>query len=223
MTDTWWNRAKQVIAQKGMKRSKVALEAGISQTLLKTWLSGRIDHPRGDSLDRLAVAIGVDPLWLKEGIQKTDTNRQPLTLANDIMVAVPMLDVSTSAGDGSLIYEESVVEVWQFPKHILPYSTGSRNIIRVQGDSMEPLYQDGDMVMVDMGHTRPSPPGAYILSDGMSVILKRIEYNPSSSTLDIISTNPAYPKITLSLKDFEGDGSIYKILGRVIWRLNKPE
>ena len=77
---------------------------------------------------------------------------------------------------------------------------------------MVPLLEHDDTVMLDYSQTRPSPPGIFILDDGVGLVAKRIEIIPSSKTqiLRISSQNPA--------------NSIYQrrideehIIGRVVW------
>ena len=48
--------------------------------------------------------------------------------------------------------------------------------MHVEGDSMVPTLQDGDAVLVDMTRQFPSPPGIFVLDDGMGLVAKRLEH-----------------------------------------------
>jgi phage repressor protein C with HTH and peptisase S24 domain len=48
-------------------------------------------------------------------------------------------------------------------------------MISISGDSMVPLLEHDDTVMLDCSQTRPSPPGIFILDDGVGLVAKRIE------------------------------------------------
>jgi hypothetical protein len=53
-------------------------------------------------------------------------------------------------------------------------------IMHVEGDSMMPTFHDGDIVLVDLGRRSPTPPGIFVLHDGMDLVFKRLEHIPNS-------------------------------------------
>ncbi len=66
---------------------------------------------------------------------------------------------------------------------------------------MMPTLHDGDIVLVDLGRRSPTPPGIFVLHDGMGLVAKRLEYIPNNDPpqVRIISDNPLY-------KPYEGSG-----------------
>ena len=44
---------------------------------------------------------------------------------------------------------------------------------------MEPLVSSGDWIMVDVSRNLPSPPGIFVIWDGLGLVAKRIEHVPS--------------------------------------------
>ncbi|MEN2749255.1 XRE family transcriptional regulator [Sphingomonas sp. T9W2] len=83
--------------------------------------------------------------------------------------------------------------------------------IRVAGDSMDLLVEDGSMIVVDPDDKELFPGRYYVvLNDDGEATFKRFEHDPAR--LVPCSTNPAYEPIVLGL------GGAFTIVGRVIWR-----
>ena len=72
---------------------------------------------------------------------------------------------------------------------------------------MMPTLHDGDSVLVDLGRRAPTPPGIFVLHDGMGLVAKRLEHIPNSDPprVSIISDNPLY-------KPYEGSGEEVNIM-----------
>jgi len=82
--------------------------------------------------------------------------------------------------------------------------------LRIHGNSMEPLINDGDLVLVRKG---PAENGdiAVVLCEEEEACVKKIQYAPGGDILILISRNPDYSPIVKPLSEC-------KILGKVIWR-----
>ena len=59
---------------------------------------------------------------------------------------------------------------------------------------MLPTLHDGDIVLVDLQRRSPTPPGIFVLHDGMGLVAKRLEHIPGSEPprLRVISDNQRY-------------------------------
>ena len=70
-----------------------------------------------------------------------------------------------------------------------------------------PTLLDGDIVLVDLGRRSPTPPGIFVLYDGMGLVAKRVEHitNSDPPRVRIISDNPLY-------KPYEGSGEEVNII-----------
>jgi phage repressor protein C with HTH and peptisase S24 domain len=90
--------------------------------------------------------------------------------------------------------------------------TDALRMISISGDSMVPLLEHDDTVMLDYSQTRPSPPGIFILDDGVGLVAKRIEIIPSTTPqmLRISSENSAYSSYQRRIDEVH-------IIGRVVW------
>jgi phage repressor protein C with HTH and peptisase S24 domain len=136
------------------------------------------------------------------------------------MSFVAELDVRITAGPGSLVEinednEPAAVRgYYGFPQSAF-HGFGARpedvRIIEVIGDSMVPTLFPGQRVMVHLQDRRASPPGIFVLWDGLGQVIKRVEYiaNSDPPTVRISSDNKAYEPYQRLVDEAH-------ILGRVI-------
>ena len=111
-----------------------------------------------------------------------DAAQRPL--GDEAMLHIEELDVRADAGAGLVGSNERVVAEWQVPTGIVRgYSTAPAHelrIITVMGDSMEPSLLPGQRVLVDTGDKKPSPPGIFVVWDGLGLVVKRVQVVPHS-------------------------------------------
>jgi phage repressor protein C with HTH and peptisase S24 domain len=72
--------------------------------------------------------------------------------------------------------------------------------------------KDGDIVLVDMDRAAPTPPGVFVLHDGIGLVAKRLEHIPNSDPpiVKVISDNKTYSV-------YERTADEVNIVGRVRW------
>ena len=130
------------------------------------------------------------------------------------------LDVRASAGDGLTGENEKVVGAWRVPTEVVRfYSTAPASdlrIITVMGDSMEPTLQPGQRVLVDTGDCTPSPPGVFVVWDGLGLVVKRVQTLAHSEPIRvrISSDNPKYEAYERSLAEAYIQG---RVIGQWRW------
>lgn len=132
--------------------------------------------------------------------------------ALDGLVEVARLDVGASAGPGRLIEDEPARRPGTFSPallHELGVDPESASIIRVEGDSMAPLLEHGDEILVDRARRRVTAKGGiFVLRIDGELMVKRLR--PAVGGVEIVSDNPAYP-LRLCRSD------AIEVLGRVAW------
>ncbi|MEI4482199.1 MULTISPECIES: XRE family transcriptional regulator [unclassified Phyllobacterium] len=128
--------------------------------------------------------------------------------------ASPQIDITAGMGAGgfSITNEgvpgkhgmtfaaDAVKDYWRLPPAILvTLGLASKDIaiFPVQGDSMQPTLEEGEVVFVDMRHRIPSPDGLYaIIDDFGGLAVKRLEVgnDPVNGEIavSIISDNPRH-------------------------------
>lgn len=83
-------------------------------------------------------------------------------------------------------------------------------LIDVRGDSMEPVFHQGDQVLIDRRDRNPRQPGPFALWFDDGYVLKNVEWIRRTGKLRIFSNNSAY-------KDDEADPEEVTIMGRPVW------
>ncbi len=160
-----------------------------------------------------------------------DWDQRPTRTANGgkarMMVgSISEMNVRASAGGGQIIDYEDTNGSWSFPRewlrHELRAAPPDLRIITIDGDSMMSDPQKasdldpGDKVIVNVADLRPTPPGVFILHDGVGLVAKRIEVIAGSdpATLRIMSNNDRY-------QTYERTVDEVKIVGRVVFRFQR--
>jgi phage repressor protein C with HTH and peptisase S24 domain len=136
------------------------------------------------------------------------------------IIRIEELDVRASAGAGLTGEDERVVDTWQIPTAIIrAYSTAPSEdlrIITVMGDSMEPALQPGQRILVDTGDRKPSPPGIFVVWDGLGLVVKRVQMLPHSepARVKITSDNPKYDPYERTIDEAYIQG---RVIGQWRW------
>lgn len=146
--------------------------------------------------------------------------------------ARPEIDARLGAGEGSVgqmltigsnggTSGHRVVAEWLLPEAFLVgvmEANPSRTIVmEVVGDSMQPTYQPGDRVLIDLAQTTLVADTVYAISDGYSEPqIKRLQRVPFSqpARVRIISDNPALQTDEVELERVHIIGRICGVMAR---------
>ncbi|KZL25642.1 LexA repressor [Pseudovibrio sp. Ad37] len=133
------------------------------------------------------------------------------------IITIPRVDIQLAAGSGALNGDSiEKVEDIPFTKGFLGGKLGRSSaddliILTADGDSMDPLIADGDLVMIDKKRNT--------LSDGVYAFvyggLARVKYlRPTlQGDIEVISQNPTHKDELLKRSDLED----FHIIGKVVW------
>jgi phage repressor protein C with HTH and peptisase S24 domain len=127
-------------------------------------------------------------------------------------VEVPRLDLGASAGPGRVAGGEAAFDAFRFSRRWLEEQGLARaqlSAIRVEGDSMEPLLNDGDEILVDRA-PRPFRDGIHVVRLGETLMVKRVA-SAGPGRVALLSQNFAYPPVEVAAEEVE-------IVGRVVWK-----
>lgn len=219
----------------------LSLALGKNDAYLQQYVKkGSPQNLREDVRDGLAKILGVpaDVFRSESDDKRIDLGKSPETTdcgdrpdrqiseANGRLV-IPEYDVQAGAGPGTLIDHVASengnipVDQWQIPSRFLEAFTDNVHalaIIQVRGDSMEPDYHSGERVLVDLAHRNPTPPGVYVVWDGLGLVMKRLEVVFGSSDpikVKISSINPAYNSYERPLDDLTISG---RVVAKWMWK-----
>jgi phage repressor protein C with HTH and peptisase S24 domain len=210
-------RLRARIRQLGMNVAVVAREAHVNRSFVYDILRGKSQLPNLDKLTRIAAVVKVDLEWLLTGKGQVD-GEDPITeeYHNDF-VAIQYVSLRPSMGGGAIFEEEERTgrdfhfrRAWIRDR--LKAAPSMLRVMTVQGDSMIPTLEDGDVILVDLNQRSPNPPGVFVLHDGIGLVAKRLEHIPLSDPprVRIISDNLRY-------NTYDGTADEVNIIGRVRW------
>lgn len=233
-------RLKIIVEHVG-SAEKLAKRARMSARVIGKYLSGQTEPSRVRLID-LAIAGNVNTRWLAEGFgpllrgtmevpyegDKTEEQikrnvKYPFaegdkttSIAGEGYVQVPRYQVEASAGGGTLIHSEQIVDYLSFRaewvRNALGVAASALVLINVKGDSMEPTLSNGDVILIDRSADHVDDNAVYVLRLSGSLLVKRIKRNMDGSVV-VSSDNVIYPPETIMGDLVDG----LNVVGRVVW------
>ncbi|SLN77263.1 helix-turn-helix domain-containing protein [Oceanibacterium hippocampi] len=218
---------QRVMRQRKLSQRGLARLAGLNEGAVKSILAGRSQHPRHDTLQALAKAVGWDMQELISDLPPTPRGGDGIPSAS-----IPEVDVrgGMEGGGGLLPYEitdqdddmiaDSVTGRWSMPDDFLRselrMAQRAGRIIQIVGDSMAPTLSPGDRVILNLADRWPAPPGIFALWDGFGVVCKRLEFVPHSDppTMRVLSDNRNHPPYDRVAGDV-------RVIGRVVGMIRR--
>lgn len=208
-------RLLELSQEKGVSLASLSELLGRNPSYLQQFI--RKGSPRKlEEQDRATLArfLGVGEEDLRE-VQENSYS-QSVKPESGAWVEVPRLDLGASAGPGALVPGgEGGFDTFRFSRRWLAEQGLERvqlSAIRVEGDSMEPLLNDGDEILVDRS-PRPFRDGIHVVRLGDTLMVKRLA-SAGPGRIALLSQNLAYPPVEVAAGEVE-------IIGRVVWKGGK--
>jgi len=178
-------------------KTALAKETGVSQPTLTNWTKG-IKSPS-----------------LKEISKVLDILKVQILLPEELPDYAAIPKYSAKAGAGSSLVTEAEVEgYYAFRRQFLlrmGISEKNAALFDVIGDSMSPMLQSGDTILVDQGRRDPQDGQIFLVGLGDELLVKRLHRNARGWSL--ISVNQNFPPVDLEQSDLEN----FRVYGRVMW------
>jgi phage repressor protein C with HTH and peptisase S24 domain len=207
-----------------LNATSAAKKAGLGQDAIRDIVRGKSLNPANDTLRRIAKVLGCTVADLT-GERATKTERRP----DGDTIQIAELEVYAAAGmgvdgDGTIMERDEAVAV--VGMHTMPtasfreaygISSSRIRIIPVKGNSMEPRLWPGQRVMVDIEDKTPSPPGVFVVWDGLALVLKYVEVVPNSEPLRvrISSANKDFMAYERTLDEAHINGRVVGVWARM--------
>lgn len=199
-------RIEILIAQKKIKKKDFYSASGVSSSLYSQYNTGRT-KPSLTSVAGMADALGVPLDTLIGDLPKSESdNSQTFQSPNvtEDTVSFPVIG-GVAAGYDRIAYEDWTGDSIEIPRSYLKgRQPQDYFVLRVEGDSMYPDFQDGDHVLVLRQSTmdRSGQVGVVIYGDESST-LKRIEYVMGEDWMTLRPVNPQYKPVTIKDEELE--------------------
>ncbi len=175
-----------------------------------------------DFLNKLIETYKVNPNWIfrnefpifldeeTEGLVK---NISPEEKAD--LIYIPKYDPTADAGAGKYTVSECMEYFIAIQSTVIRRIVGFvptlLSAIEAEGDSMSPLINNGDLIIIDLTRNIPND-GVYVLNINDGLVVKRIQSLPNYK-LKVTSENKAYDPYEVDLKTDN-----VRIAGKVIWQ-----
>lgn len=206
--DTFGWRVKQARMDAGLTQDQLAKQLDLGRTAVTQWeLAGAV--PAAKTIAAVAKVLNVKESFLAYG----DTN-EPVVLAPDPeKLGYALID---EVRFGVSKDDREKVNQWGLP------TTWLRNELHVRSldslfvytvDTAGGRYEYGDRLIVDGGDYRPSPPGQFLIWDGIGAVIGHLQVIPGGKkTMVKVTTEGAEP--------YETEMDRLQVIGRVkgVWR-----
>jgi len=204
-------RLLELSQERGVSLASLSELLGRNPSYLQQFI--RKGSPRKlEEQDRATLArfLGVGEEELREAQENSYV--KPLQRETGEWVVVPRLDLGASAGPGRVAGGEAAFDTFRFSRRWLEEQGLARaelSAIRVEGDSMEPLLNDGDEILIDRA-PRAFRDGIHVVRVGDTLMVKRVA-SAGPGRVALLSQNLAYPPVEVAAEEVE-------IIGRVVWK-----
>lgn len=148
------------------------------------------------------------------GVSRDEIPQVDATLGMGLSLDAESIDVELGKGTSAAL---PVLDTWRVPISVLQRrvrtSIGHLHFVECEGDSMKPIINDGDVVLIDQTKRNPNMPGIFALWEGDGQTIKRVEIVRGSTPekLRLIPANDAYSA-------YEVLASEVNIIGRYVAR-----
>jgi phage repressor protein C with HTH and peptisase S24 domain len=221
MTNKLSDRIIYARKSKGFKQKELAKILNISLPTMNHYENGK-RAPNSELLSQIAKTLGCDPGWLLTGEGQAEKKEVllnepiPSSALNDF-VLVPRYNIESSMGGGSVIHSEQIVDHLAFKASWVSkeLGTNANNLLLIHsiGDSMEPTYRSGDLLLVDRNKARVKGDGIYLINFDDGLIVKRLEWMMDGTVIirgDNTSVSREQKLTAIEMEKLH-------LLGRVVW------
>lgn len=218
------------------RQSNFAALLDRSPAQVAQWLHGSRDSKSGAprAMSRktarfIEQRLGLPEGWMDQPLGAVDRQTAGLApvqapsteyLPGFEQLSIPVLANAGSMGPGvDQMHDEVVVgrltvsPQWA-TRTIKPTALENLRFIHGYGDSMEPTFIDGDILLVDIGVVEPKIDGVYVLEANDRIYIKRVRQRLNGE-FEISSDNPTVKTIDV----LDGSQQV-AIRGRVVWAWN---
>lgn len=182
-------RLKQLRENKGISQSQLASDFGISQGTVGNWESG-IREPNFETISKLAnfFNVSVDYLLGNSDALSPSISSVKIPVLGSIPAGIPLEAIE------DIIGEEEIPKSWL---------AGDKEFfaLQIKGDSMEPEYRSGDIVIFRKQETCKSGDDCVVMINGNDATFKRVEKLPGGILIKPL--NPNYQTLHFSDSDIE--------------------
>ena len=187
------NRLKKIRLEKGLTQQQLANMIGVKWSKIKD-IENNKQKISIEVAEKIRELFSIDPWWLITGNGKKNTNVQQDNNNSDT-IPIAKLSATAQAGGGNHIEGIDVYdsgEVMHIDRGIFKIPPkGKLAIMKVDGYSMTPmLYPDSWVIFEEQKEFTND--GLYVLNFDNTLMVKLLQADVITGTIDIISSNKDY-------------------------------
>lgn len=213
--DKIWAAIDRLAERNQLTPSGLARRAGLDPTSFnkskRTGPDGRMRWPSTESISKVLEATGTGIDQFMGFIQPDGGSTVPNGAFPPQAGSIPLLGFA-QAGAGGFFDDGGFPagqgwDVVEFPAS--PARKAGVYALEVQGDSMKPLYRDGDVLIVEPG-AQVRRGDRVVVKTREGEVMAKVLARQSAKTIELISLNPEHPNRNLDMTDVEW-------IARIIW------
>lgn len=203
VVDTFANRLQKAMNLKNMKQVDLVEKTNIDKSLISNYLKGKY-KAKQDNLYLLAKILNVSEAWLMGYDVPMERNSEDIL---NKIGAIPIFDIDvtnipllgTVKAGYDYLAQENIIDYISFKVD----GTDKENYyaLNVVGDSMTPLFDDGDTVIVHKQDDFENGDNCVVLINGEEATIKKV-YKDNTG-IELKAVNPYYPPRLFSKKDIK--------------------
>lgn len=213
LVDTFAHRLIHAINIRDMKPIDLSRKSGISKTNISCYMSGKYEA-KPDGIKLLAEALSVNPVWLMGYDVPMERNTDDLLkkigaipLSDIQTVPIPILGTVKAGYD--YLAQENIIDYVGFK--LKKTDIENYYALNIVGNSMEPLFDDGDTVLVHKQEEFESGDNCVVLINGDEATVKQVY--KGIDEIELKAINPYYPPRKFTKKEIKS--TPVKIIGVV--------
>lgn len=195
------NRMKELREQKNISMKEAAVGVGLPYTTYVGYEKGDRE-PNSEMLIKIAsfYSVSVDYLIGRDNKDNTISNKQKylIPVLGDVPAGIP-IEAATNIID----YEEISDEMSRAGDHFA---------LRIRGDSMEPKFSEGDVVIVRKQEAVDNGQVAVVMVNGNDATVKKFYKTPAGVML--VGNNPTFTPLNYTPEQVEQ--LPVRVIGRVV-------
>lgn len=191
---------KQLCREKGISPTSACNAIGISSAAYAQWTDESV--PRNSTLKKMAEYFDVSVEYLLQDDTKKTTKFKTDNIQSITPVSVVKFEVlgTVSAGYTGYADEVHTGEFVEVPDNLLGgKDKDSFFVVKVSGESMYPVFMEGDRVLIRRCEYVESGSVAVVVYNGDEATIKKIYYG--NGWIDLIPLNPNYPQKRIEGED----------------------
>lgn len=196
---TFAQRLRQLLTIKNITQAELSRKTGISKSSISHYLKGDWEGKQ-NCVYAIASAYDINEAWLMGADVPMDKYVQRSSVILEEEVNVPVV-AEVAAGFDKMPLSNFEYEKFSVPRSYVRGHEDDCFMIVVKGDSMYPLYIDGDHVLSRRSSALDYSGQVGIVQDGEAATIKKVEFG--KEWIRLVPVNPAYAPRMIRGSDLE--------------------